>query len=435
MNRFRHFAAAFAAAALAPFVFADEAAPVPVAAPAESVPAEAAPAAGVPAEAPKKELSETQKKQLEIRLVNARKAKIDAEMALAKARLAEELAPRNAARARLEAETALRNARTAAKLADTDAAKRKLDSEAARDKARDDLAALERESRLRAQELDLKISRLEQELELARYARDIARVKATETLRGLVPAAASECVYRKDPVEDGKLFISDRRIAFNGVVTPELAEYVCSRIYFYNNRSTEYPIFIVIDSSPGGSVAAGYQILKAMESSKAPVYVVVKSYAASMAAMITTLAERSFCYPGTVVLQHQPSSGMKGNLTQMRESLEQTTRWTRNINDVLAKKIGMTYEEYVAEMYRHNSRGDWSEFGEGAKKWKWVTDVVDTMEEAGVVRKSDDKAGAPSAFGEYRFDERGKPYVELPTLPAGDAWMIYDPENRYRVGA
>lgn len=99
------------------------------------------------------------------------------------------------------------------------------------------------------------------------------------------------------------------------------------------------------------------------------------------------------------------------------------------------EKIGLTYEEYVAEMYRHNSRGDWSEFGDGAKKWKWVTDVVETMDETGIVRKkADSPAGTPS-FGEYRIDDRGKPYVELPTLPAGDSWMIYDPNNLYRIGA
>ena len=50
-------------------------------------------------------------------------------------------------------------------------------------------------------------------------------------------------------------------------------------------------IFIVIDTSPRGSVMAGYRILKAMESSDAPVHVVVKSFAASMAAAITTLGE------------------------------------------------------------------------------------------------------------------------------------------------
>lgn len=427
MKRFRNFAAAFAAAAFAPFIFAED---VPAPAP-ENVPAP------VPAPAPAPELSETQKKQLEIRLLNARKARIDAEVALAKARLSEELAPRAAARARLEAETALRNARTAAKFTDTDIAKRKLDSTAARDKASDELAVLERESRLRSRELDLKIARLEQEIALARYNRDIVRVKAAETLRDLVPAADSSAQYLKNPLlEDGRLVISDRRIEFSGIVTPALAADVCERIYFYNNRSTEYPIFIVIDSSPGGSIAAGYQILKAMESSKAPVYVVVKTYAASMAAFITTLAERSFCYPGTVILHHQPATDTQGNLTQIRETLDFITRWTRNISDELAKKIGLTYEEFVAEMYRHNSRGDWSEFGDGAKKLKWVTDVVETMEEPGIVRKNADlPEEQPPMLGEFRIDDRGKPYVELPSLPAGDAWMIYDPKNLYRIGA
>ncbi len=435
MKRFKNFAAAFAAAAIAPFIFAED---VPAQAP-ENVPAPTTsenvpvPAPAAPAEP---ELSATQKKQLEIRLLNARKARIDAEVALEKARLSEELAPRSAARARLEAETALRNARTAAKFTDSDIAKRKLDSTAARDKASDELATLERESRLRSRELDVKIARLEQEIALARYNRDLVRVKSAETLRDIVPAADSSAQYLKNPLlEDGRLVISDRRISLNGIIMPENAADVCERIYFYNNRSTEYPIFIVIDSSPGGSVAAGYQILKAMESSKAPVYVVVKTYAASMAAVITTLAERSFCYPGTVIMQHQPSSEAQGNLTQMRETLDQTTQWVRNICDTLAKKIGLTYEEYVAEMYRHNSRGDWSEFGDGAKKWKWVTDVVETMDEPGIVRKkADSPAGTPS-FGEYRIDDRGKPYVELPTLPAGDSWMIYDPNNLYRIGA
>lgn len=426
MKRFKNFAAAFAAAAFAPFIFAED---VPAPAAPENVPAPAAPA--------EPELSETQKKQLEIRLLNARKARIEAEVALAKARLSEELAPRAAARARLEAETALRNARTAAKFTDTDIAKKKLDSTAARDKASDDLATLERESRLRSRELDVKIARLEQEIALARYNRDIVRVKSAETLRDLVPAADSSAQYLKNPLlEDGRLVISDRRISLNGVITLERAAEVCERIYFYNNRSSEYPIFIVIESSPGGSVSAGYQILKAMESSKAPVYVVVKTYAASMAAVITALAERSFCYSGTVIMQHQPSTEAQGNLTQMRETLEQTTQWTRNICDALAKKIGLTYEEYVAEMYRHNSRGDWSEFGDGAKKWKWITDVVETMDEPGIVRKTaDSPEESSSAFGEFRIDDRGKPYVELPSLPAGDSWMIYDPNNLYRIGA
>lgn len=464
MKGLRFFAAMLAAAALAPFMHGQDASaatsaavPVekkaaaevseePAATPeAEKAPetlpaaADASSASAVPAAEPSDgDLTENQKKQLRISVLKARQARVNAEIALGKARLAEKLAPQKEERARLEAETSLRAARTTARLAEVESAKKKLDAELALDKARNDLELFEKRSKVSEAELDLKISRLEQEMQLARFSQGIEQVKAAEALRGIVVSDATAApAYRKDPLENGKLYISDRRIEFNGPVTPELAEYVVGRIYFYNNQNAEYPIFIVIDNSPGGSVAAGYQIMKAMESSKAPVYVVVKSYAASMAAMITTFAERSFCYGSTVLLQHQPSSGMKGNLTQMREGLDSVTRWTRNINDQLAKKMGMTYEEYVAEMYKHDSRGDWSEFGDGAQRWKWVTDVVDAMEETSIVRKNDgDKpdSAVPGSVREYKFDERGKPYVELPTLPAGDMWMIYDPANLYRVG-
>lgn len=441
-------AAALAAAAVSPFAFAQEqqadvaAAAQPENPPAEAaapvVPAENAPADAVPAEPVEKgtKLTAEQKKQLEVRLLSARKARIEAETALEKTRLAEKLAERNIERSRLEAETTLRSARTEAKLSDIEAEKRKLDAVLARDKARSNLERAERENKLRADELDVKISRLEQELTLNRYNRQISQVQAAETLRGIASSRPTG-IYRKNPLENGKLYISDRRVELNGPVTPELAAYVAERIYFYNNQDPEYPIFIVIDNSPGGSVAAGYQIQKAMESSKAPVFVVVKSFAASMAAIITTSAERSFCYPGSVILQHQPSSGVKGNLKQMDESLRLITAWTRKINDKIAAKMGLTYEEYVAEMYKHNSRGDWSEFGEGAKEWRWVTDVVETMDETSVVRREDSgkNPGYPAQIRECRFDEQGKPYVELPTLQAGDMWMIYDPTDFYRVGA
>ena len=84
--------------------------------------------------------------------------------------------------------------------------------------------------------------------------------------------------YLVDPVTaNGDLIISDRRIALNGPITSETADFVCSRIDFFNNKNKEYPIFVVIVDSPGGSVMAGYKILMLMHSSTAPVYVVVKS--------------------------------------------------------------------------------------------------------------------------------------------------------------
>src|SRR5262249_38058956 len=125
--------------------------------------------------------------------------------------------------------------------------------------------------------------------------------------------------YTKDPFKNGTLAISDRRIPLNGVITMATADRITERINYFNNQNREFPIFIVIDESPGGSVAAGYKILRTMRGSQAPVYVVVKSFAASMAAGITTLATRSYAYPNAIILHHQLSSGSMGNLTQQKE--------------------------------------------------------------------------------------------------------------------
>jgi len=449
MQFFKYLTAGLTAVAIAPFLFGqeNEAAETPAENPAQVAekteavaPSAEAQSPAVPEKNAEQELTDDQKKQLEISLLNARKARIDAEVALERVLLAEKLSAQGLERSRIEAETALRSARTAEKLAEIDANKRRIDAEVARDNSRDGLAALERGNKLRAAELDFKIAKAEQDLKIARYNREIARVKMAETMRGIaVPAEKASQEYRKEPLENGTLYISDRRIEFDGVVTQDLADYIAERIYLFNNQNAEYPIFIVIGNSPGGSVASGYQILKAMESSRAPVYVVVKGSAASMAAVITTLADRSFCYSGTVLLHHQPSSEVKGNVTQMKESLKQVTDFTHSITERLAAKMGLTYDEMVKEMYAHNSRGDWSEFGDGAKKWNWVTDVVETIDETSIVSRGNANASAQQGnvargnVGETKFDERGKPYVELPTLPANDAWLIYDPANFYRV--
>ena len=384
------------------------------------------------AEAKKAEMEKKKFEQLSVRKLQMEKAKIDAEIALEQAKLRREMAPANDMRARLEVENALRQSKLAAEFAEIDEAKRTLDAVAARDSVRDNLASFERNLRLRERDLDARITRLEQELELGKCNLELTRSRLEQGSRNLVETPAE---YLKEPFVDGTLYISDRRIDFNGPVTQALAEHVIERLYFYNNQSPEYPIFIVIDDSPGGSAFAGYQILKAMESSKAPVYVVVKGMAASMAAIVTTLAPNSFCYENTIILHHQASSGVSGNMTSMAEQYNDLKTWISRLFEPICKKIGKTQEEFVKDMYAHVSTGDWAAWGTDAVKMRWVNNIADRIVETSVVKKP--KKTQPMQpmilmSAEEKTDERGNAYVELPPLEAGDAWLIYDPQNRYR---
>jgi ATP-dependent Clp protease protease subunit len=228
----------------------------------------------------------------------------------------------------------------------------------------------------------------------------------------------------------------------NGPITNATADTITDRINYYNNRNREMPIFIVIDDSPGGSVMAGYKILKAMQGSDAPVYVVVKSFAASMAACITTLAKKSFAYPNAVILHHQIAAFSAGNLTQQQEWVKEMEEWWKRLADPVAQKMGITRDEFIKKMYAHTSTGDWNEFADSAQKLKWVDIIVDEIQETAAVRLADAApAAAPgrmptpghesSSLLESK-DEKGRPYMTLPRLNPMDCYWIYNPDGYFR---
>lgn len=293
-------------------------------------------------------------------------------------------------------------------------------------------------SKSRAEKLanDLKATQAEAALEISRLQNDIARI---ETADKRAQFADAKPVFLKNPLkENGILVVSDRRIPLNGLISHSTADFVTSRIQYWNNKDRELPIFIVIDASPGGSVMAGYRILKAMESSDAPVHVVVKSFAASMAAAITTLAKESYAYPNAVILHHQISSVVMAqlNLTEQREFHQESERWWARLGTPVANKMGITPDEFIKKMYSHSSSGDWSEFGEQAKELKWVNHIVHGIDETSFTKDPDSvepsKAAKPTALTE-EVDASGKPFVWLPRLNPKDVYFLYNSDSYYRM--
>lgn len=304
-----------------------------------------------------------------------------------------------------------------------------------------EIARLTREStasQMRAEKLtaDLKSTQAESALKLIRLENEINAIQTKEKRDSF---ADSDPVYLKSPLrEDGVLVISDRRIPLNGMIGADTASFVTDRIDFWNNRDKELPIFIVIDYCPGGSVMAGYQILKAMESSSAPVHVVVKSFAASMAACITTLAEESYAYPNAVILHHQISSRItlaQLNLTEQKEFYEESQRWWTRLAAPVAEKMGITTDELIEKMYAESSNGDWSEFADEAVKLKWVNHIVDGIVESSITMNpdSDEQSGDKKQALVEQVDSEGKPFVFLPRLNPKDFYFLYNPDGYYRT--
>ena len=283
---------------------------------------------------------------------------------------------------------------------------------------------------------ELKAVQSESGIEIGKLQNQISAFEMEQKRKAYADAKP---VYLENPLrEDGTLVMSDRRIALNGLITMATADHITDRIDFFNNADRKMPIFIVIDQSPGGSVMAGYRILKAMESSDAPVHVVVKSFAASMAAGITTLAKESYCYPNAIILHHQISSTLFGqlNLTEQAEVVKESQRWWTRLATPVAQKMGISTDEFIKRMYAHNSSGDWSEFGEDAQKLKWVNHIVRGIEESSFTKNPDASPPAPkpvvTALAE-EVDANGRPFAYLPRLTPKDVYFLYNPDSYYRM--
>lgn len=277
----------------------------------------------------------------------------------------------------------------------------------------------------------LKAKQAEFSLQLAELENEIKSFEANKVREDY---ADSEPVYLADPLlKNGTLVISDRRIDLNGPIFAELADHVTERINYYNNKNDEFPIFIVINDSPGGSVMSGMRIKKAMHGSEAPVYVVVKSFAASMAAALTTLAERSFAFPNAIILHHQVLSFSFGNLTETREHTRQLEEWWRRLANPIAKKMGISREEFIDKMYENTVTGDWTEFADQAKKLNWVDHVVTNIRETSLLKNPDSQkeSSTTSAQAEAASTSATTANV-IPRLNPKDVLYLYNPDEYYQ---
>ncbi len=294
------------------------------------------------------------------------------------------------------------------------------------------LAQEEQEFRAITTKLDHQVKLLQievdqMEVQKARYEAERQRTKYANTAP----------VYLKDPLQaGGSLIISDRRIELNGCITPWKAQYIVDGIQYFNNKDASHPIFIVIDSSPGGALQAGSCILKAMENSQAPVYVVVKSFAASMAALITTLADQSYAYPNATILHHQPWTFTEGNVRELKETQEILQEWWNRLGGRVAKKMGVSLKKLDKLLYEKSARGEWSEFADRAQQLKWVDHTINGIKDSGVRELPNPESYTWDNYLKGTYEaantiENGVMY--LPPLDAKDFYYLYNPDNRYQM--
>jgi len=118
---------------------------------------------------------------------------------------------------------------------------------------------------------------------------------------------------------------------------------------------TPKPINIYIDSY-GGAVYQCFGLLGVMEKSETPVHTIVTGAAMSCGFMILISGQKRYGYKHSTPLYHQVSTGFYGKIQDMEESLAETKRLQKKIEDITFERTSISKKK-LAEILKNKK--DW----------------------------------------------------------------------------
>lgn len=139
--------------------------------------------------------------------------------------------------------------------------------------------------------------------------------------------------------------LMDRIIFVNGEVESNMANILTAQLLWLDQQSDKQINLYI--NSPGGSVIDGLQIIDTTKIINAPISTTCLGMAASMAAVILSCGEKGqrFVLPHSRVMIHQASGGFNGRTEDARTSYEQLLRCQKDVYEILAENMNITYEE------------------------------------------------------------------------------------------
>lgn len=150
----------------------------------------------------------------------------------------------------------------------------------------------------------------------------------------------------------------DRFISIKGTIDSETADIFAEQILILNRESTTEPITVLINST-GGSVSQGLLMYDAIQGSIAPIRLVCKGEAYSMAAVLLASGNPKhgrYILPNSKVMIHEPliQGGVGGKTSSIKSISDSLIETRQKLNGILAKHTGHTVEEIdAATSYDH----------------------------------------------------------------------------------
>lgn len=130
-------------------------------------------------------------------------------------------------------------------------------------------------------------------------------------------------------------------ISLKGTVNDSMRDYFVEKLISDDSKT-----FIVYIDSPGGDVYRMNEMIEFMQYSGKKFRCIAK-YAASAAFSIFQFCDERYMMPfSSIIMSHNASGGVQGDIDQMKTQLNLWDNLIRNIEIQVAARLKMTYEEY-----------------------------------------------------------------------------------------
>ena len=138
----------------------------------------------------------------------------------------------------------------------------------------------------------------------------------------------------------------ERIIFLSEEVSDSIANAIVAYLLYLDSDDNSKPIYLYINS-PGGSVTAGMAIYDTMQHIKSEVVTICVGLAASMGSFLLAAGTpgKRTALPHARIMIHQPSSGARGQATDIEIEAKEVIRIKHVLNEMLAKHTGKQLEQ------------------------------------------------------------------------------------------
>jgi ATP-dependent Clp protease protease subunit len=149
--------------------------------------------------------------------------------------------------------------------------------------------------------------------------------------------------------------LNDRIVMLHEDVNPTTASLTVAQLLFLEGQDPDKDIFLYINS-PGGSITDGMAIFDTMQYIKCEVSTICLGLAASMGAFLLAAGQKGkrYALPNSEIMIHQPSSGYKGQVTDIEIHTKRLLFIKDRMNNILAEKTGQTIDVIKQDTERDN---------------------------------------------------------------------------------